>query len=93
MAWWILEQSIRPAAREVRVSLEKLVQQGLVIAERAPDGRIFYYLPVRRKPANGGGTNAHSERSQRNNRAPDGLERWKKRASHHMGLRHPLCAP
>jgi len=40
--WWLLEEQERPTAMEVKAALDDLVSRGLVIAERGPDGRLYY---------------------------------------------------
>jgi DNA-binding MarR family transcriptional regulator len=41
-AWWLLHQRTRFETQTVSQALTKLVQDGLIVAQRSPDSRIIY---------------------------------------------------
>lgn len=40
--WWLLEQQMHQALGEVRTALERLVEQGQLVARQGSDGRTYY---------------------------------------------------
>ena len=40
--WWMLGKQNRPTMAEIKTSLDRLVEHGLVMAEQAGDGRVYY---------------------------------------------------
>jgi hypothetical protein len=42
--WWLLKQKIAEALADVKAALARLVAEGKLAAETAPDGEIYYRL-------------------------------------------------
>ena len=47
--WWLLEQKIHHAVREVEAALNELVERHFIIARPARDGRLRYRLNRRKE--------------------------------------------
>lgn len=45
--WWLTEQHVRQTLRDVKAAVKSLVEQGLVLESRAPDGRTYFSLSKR----------------------------------------------
>ena len=41
--WWLVGEGIVATAEEVRMALGVLVERGLVLPQRMPDGRLIYH--------------------------------------------------
>ena len=48
--WWLMEHRVERTVAEVRAAVEQLVEEELMVARRAPDGRVYYRVNQGRAP-------------------------------------------